>query len=117
MWWRKTGGKSQRRGTGTDILARMIANRIIVLQHAIVRRLQQWEGRFNRQQKKILLIIFCVISGSYCCYLLGNALFAKAGTGFMRGIPTQPVAQPPPHPLFKNKKDTINHQLFQNKKK
>jgi hypothetical protein len=90
MWNLKVKKEQQSYSYG-DAIARTLADKIIVLQQRIVRILQRWDRRYSIRQKKIRLLIFCMICGSYCGYLLTDALFRK-----INGVTIPPVAQPPP---------------------
>ena len=97
MWNLKTK-KEQQLHPLRDAVASRIAGWFAAMQLKTVIVLQQWDRRFTFPQKKILLLVFCVISGTYCSYLLGHALFSKTGATAMRYAPIPPVAQPPPLP-------------------
>jgi hypothetical protein len=88
--------KEQRSAPFRDAIARIIAAKIDLLQREIVRFLQQCDRRSTIRQKKILLVVFCLVCGGYCGYLLGHTLFAKTAATVMRYAPISPVAQPPP---------------------
>ena len=78
-----------------DAIARIIAEKIIALQHSIVHWLQQWDRCRSVKQKKALLLIFCLVSGAYCSYLFYQALSRKANVAISFGhVP--PVTKPPP---------------------
>jgi uncharacterized membrane protein len=78
-----------------DAIAQKIAEKIIILQQIIVHWLQQWDRSSSVRQKKALLLIFCLVSSSYCSYLFCHALSGKANMVMSIGhVP--PVTKPPP---------------------
>lgn len=90
-----------------DAIARIIAEKIIALQHSIVHWLQQWDRCRSVRQKKALLIIFCLVSGAYCSYLFCHALSGKANVAISFGhVP--PVTKPPPS---RREKDNIQRNI------
>ncbi len=88
-----------------DAIARIIADKIDLVQQRIVRLLQQWDRSSTNKQKKILLVVFCLVCSFYCSYLLGHALFAKTRATVARYAPIPLVAQPPPFYLHKDRID------------
>jgi len=87
-----------------DAIARMIADKITVLQCSIIKILQQWDRRYSVRQKKILLLVFCAAFGGYCGYLLINAMYGKANSAAISAGYIPPVAKPPP---YRREKDSI----------
>lgn len=90
-----------------DAIAQKIAEKIIILQQIIVHRLQQWERRSSVRQKKALLLIFCLVCGSYCSYLFCHALSGKANIAISFGH-APPVNKPPPS---RREKDSIHRNI------
>lgn len=74
MWLKKRKADNS---VYADRTARWIANGIVSLQTRLARILKRLENKASLQQKKSILIIFCMIAGAYCFYLLGDALLRK----------------------------------------
>ena len=91
---RKTGNREPVK----DAVARKIANGIISLQLKIAGLLQRQERRCSARQKKLLLLLFCLVTGGYCLYLLGNGLLGYREKNNAPAIRMNmlPGAQPPP---------------------
>jgi len=87
-----------------DAIARMIADKIMVFQRAIIKILQQWDRRYSVRQKKILLLVFCIACSNYCGYLLIAALYGKANNAAISARYIPPVAKPPP---YRREKDSM----------
>ncbi|TDX00511.1 hypothetical protein EDB95_1536 [Dinghuibacter silviterrae] len=58
-----------------EAIAGVIAGRIVVAQRYIANRLGKWESKCSVVQKKLVLLLFCLVFGSYCSYLLVDALW------------------------------------------
>jgi hypothetical protein len=102
--WSLKAKKEPRLCPYRDALACMIMDWINILQRNIISLLQRWDRKTTVIQKKIAVMVFCIACGGYCTYLLGHALFAKAGAVAIRYEPIPPVAQPPP---FYRDKDSV----------
>lgn len=74
MWLKKKKSSSS---IYADQTARFIAGGIVSLQTRLTRVFQRWESKASLRQKKSALIIFCMLAGAYCFYLLGDALLRK----------------------------------------
>jgi uncharacterized membrane protein len=93
--WNLKVKKEQQLRPYRDAIARMVAEKIIALQHRIVHLLQRWDRQLSITQKKALLLIFCMVSSTYCSYLFFHALSGKANMAIsFRHVP--PVTKPPP---------------------
>jgi len=79
--------------TITDTIAHSIAGRIVRTQSKITAPLQRLERRCSIAQKKVLLILFCLVCGSYCFYLLARGLFGETNTNWSQGSQLQPPFQ------------------------
>jgi hypothetical protein len=87
--------KGQQMHPYRDAIAKKIAEKINRLQHKIVQLLQQWDLRSSVKQKKVLLLLFCLVCSTCCSYLFFHALSGKANVAMSFGhVP--PATKPPP---------------------
>jgi hypothetical protein len=100
--WNLKAKKERQLRPYRDAIARIIADRIFILQQCIVHLLQRFDRRSSIRQKKALLLFFCLANSSYCSYLFCSAVFVKKNAGIARYAP---VAKPPPivHEKQRNK--------------
>lgn len=88
--------KGKQHTSWQDKAAARVAKKIISAQVCISRRLQKVEQRLSVKQKKIGLVIFCLISSVYLLYLLGNALLIKHTSRYPQILPKQGISIPLP---------------------
>lgn len=95
-----------------DKAATWLAENIIKGLFFIRRVLQKWEQQLTLRQKKILLIVFCLIGSVYFFFLFRNALLRWPAPHSIYGfIQVKENDKPPPDTIFginKNLK-TFNH--------
>jgi hypothetical protein len=112
---RKMRGREQKKieNRWQDKAAAWIAGNIIKGLLFILRVLQKWGQQLTLRQKKILLIVFCLIGSAYFFFLLRNALLRWPAPHSIHGFTqVKEDDKPPPATIFginKNLK-TVNHE-------
>ncbi|MEE1946400.1 hypothetical protein VRU48_14850 [Pedobacter sp. KR3-3] len=71
-----TGTNKGGPGSVRNLLAHHIATGIVRRQRRIAAWLQARERKASLKQKKILLVIFCLLAGAYLIYVLADAIFS-----------------------------------------
>lgn len=88
----------KKKTSASDRLAAFIGFGIVRVQRKIAARLSSWERRCSALQKKVILVLFCIISAAYLGYVLIGALTVPRPATELP-VPTQVVPQlslPPP---------------------
>jgi hypothetical protein len=93
-WFKKN--KDHKR-VADDAIAAMLATVLVRLQTKLIARLQKLEARLSLRQRKLALLVFCLLFGLANIWILGKVMFGDVSDAAIYRQQIPPVAQPPPY--------------------